>query len=232
MKNISKNIKFIRNIISSVKSVSPVELVAVTKTFPYQDILLALKCGIKHIAENKIQEAIPKFEQLKSSLIGIKKHFIGRLQSNKIKKIVKNFDLVHSLDSMKLAYGISYYAASIGKIQDCLIEVKISQETTKIGISINDVKNFYKKSQLIQNILIRGLMVVAPYSINSEDSRPYFRQIYSLFEDIKKTFNNSSFCILSMGMSGDYKIAVEEGSNMLRIGSAIFGERDYYSNSK
>jgi pyridoxal phosphate enzyme (YggS family) len=229
MKNISENIELIRNIIGSVRNTSPVELVAVTKTFSYRDVLLALGCGIKHIAESKIQEAIPKFEQLESSIAGITKHFIGHLQSNKIRKTVKNFDLIQSLDSIKFANEISCYAASIGKVQNCLIEVKVSQETSKIGISISDVKNFYKQCQLIQNILIKGFMIIAPYSTDPENSRPYFKRVRNLFENLKKTFNNPNFCILSMGMSGDYKIALEEGSNMLRIGSAIFGERDYYN---
>jgi pyridoxal phosphate enzyme (YggS family) len=228
MKNISRNIEFIRDTLNSLKSSAvSVELVAVTKTFPYQDVLEALKCGIKHIGENKIQEALPKFKQLDLSLKGITKHFIGCLQSNKVKKAVKNFDLIHSLDSVDLAREINRHAKNLGKVQSCLIEVKVSQEISKIGIAPYELEDFYKHCLSVSNILIKGLMIITPYSDNCEDSRPYFKQIYKLFEDIKKSFNNPNFSILSMGMSNDYKIAIEEGSNMIRLGSAIFGERDY-----
>jgi pyridoxal phosphate enzyme (YggS family) len=228
MKNICGNVKFIKNTIGLAKNVSVgIELVAVTKGFFCQDVLEAMKCGIKHIGESKIQEALPKFKQLGSAFDGITKHFIGRLQSNKVKRAVEMFDLIQSLDSLKLAIDISRHAADINKVQSCLIEVKVSQEITKIGVSPKDVKDFYAKCQLLPNILIKGLMVIMPLSNKPKDLRFYFRQARSLFEDIKKTSNNSDFSILSMGMSDDYKIAIEEGSTMVRIGSAIFGERDY-----
>jgi pyridoxal phosphate enzyme (YggS family) len=228
MKNICENIEFIKNTVSSIQKCScAVELIVVTKTFPYQCVLEALKCGIKHIGESKIKEALPKFEQLGLSLDGIMKHFIGHLQSNKAKKAVENFDLIHSLDSVKLADAISRYAVNRGKLQNCLIEVKISQEITKTGINPNDVEDFYKQCLLIPNILIKGLMCIAPYSGNHEDSRPYFRQAHNLFEKIKKSSSSSEFDTLSMGMSDDYKIAVEEGATMIRVGSAIFGKRNY-----
>ncbi|MDR1926634.1 MAG: YggS family pyridoxal phosphate-dependent enzyme [Endomicrobium sp.] len=228
MKNICDNIKSIKNTIGLVKNVSVgIELVVVTKGVFCQDVLEAIKCGIKHIGESKIQEALPKFKQLGSDFDGITKHFIGRLQSNKVKRAVEIFDLIQSLDSLKLAIDINRHAADINKVQNCLIEVKVSQEATKIGVSPKDVKGFYEKCQLIPNILIKGLMVIMPLSDNPKDLRFYFRQAHNLFEDIKKTSNNSDFSVLSMGMSDDYKIAIEEGSTMVRIGSAIFGERDY-----
>jgi pyridoxal phosphate enzyme (YggS family) len=228
MKDIRGNIEFIKNAVNSVKNASAaVELVAVTKTFPCHCVLEALKCGIKHIGENKIKEALPKFEQLGSSLDGITKHFIGHLQSNKAKKVVENFDLIHSLDSMKLAGAISRYAGNRGKLQGCLIEIKVSQEITKTGVDPNDAEDFYKQCILIPNISIKGLMVIAPCNYNLEDSRPYFKRVYNLFENIKKSSDGSEFNILSMGMSDDYKIAVEEGATMIRIGSAVFGKRNY-----
>ena len=227
MRNIREGVEFIENIINLTKSSdTSVELVAVTKTFPYQSVLEALKCGIKHVGENKIQEALPKFEQLGFSLRGITKHFIGCLQSNKVRKVVKNFDLIHSLDTIDLAYNISRHAKSLNKLQNCLIEVKVSHEISRIGVAPGEVEDFYKKCLLVPNITIRGLMVITPYSESSEDSRYYFKQVYRLFENIKKSFNNSNFDILSMGMSNDYKVAIEEGSNMIRVGSAIFGERE------
>jgi len=228
MKNISENIEFIRGTLNSLGSAAVcVELIAVTKTFSYKSVLEALKCGVRHVGENKIQEALPKFEQLGLSLRGITKHFIGRLQSNKVKKAVENFDLIQSLDTISLANNISCHAKNLGKVQSCLIEVKVSQEISKIGIAPDEVEDFYKYCLSISNILIKGLMVITPYSNNPENSRPYFKQVHKLFESIRKSFNNPNFNILSMGMSNDYKIAIEEGSNMIRLGSAIFGERDY-----
>jgi pyridoxal phosphate enzyme (YggS family) len=228
MRNIRANIEFIRNTLKSIENIPrPVEIIAVTKTFPYQDILEALDCGISHIGESKIQEVLPKFDRLGSSLSGVKKHFIGHLQTNKAKKAVENFDFIHSLDSLKLADDISHHAANAAKIQNCLIEVKVSQESSKTGVLSIDVNDFYVKCLSIPNIVIRGLMAITPYSNNPEDSRYYFKYVKSLFEGIKKSFANTNFSILSMGMSSDYKIAVEEGATMVRIGSAIFGERDY-----
>jgi pyridoxal phosphate enzyme (YggS family) len=224
MRNIYKNIEFVRDTLKLTKSV---EIIAVTKKFSYQDVLEALNCGIIHIGESKIQEALPKFDQLASSLPGIKKHFIGHLQTNKAKKAVENFDFIHSLDSLKLADEINRHAASTDKVQNCLIEVKVSQESSKTGVLPDDVNDFYVKCLSFPNIVIRGLMVITPYSNNPQNSRHYFKYVKNLFEDIKKSFANPNFDILSMGMSSDYRIAVEEGATMIRIGSAIFGERDY-----
>lgn len=227
MNKICENIASIMKSAESLKKAEFVEIIAVTKTFPYQDVQQAVNCGIKHIGESRIQEALPKFEQLGSSLEGIKKHFIGHLQSNKAKKAVENFDLIHSLDSADLAKDIARHAHNAGKVQDCLIEIKVSEERTKTGIKPEDICDFYSQCLQMPDILIKGLMAITPLSDNPEYSRPYFKQIYSLFTDIQNRFGKSDFNILSMGMSDDYKIALEEGSNMIRIGSAIFGDREY-----
>lgn len=227
MNKICKNIALIKESVESLKKQEKVELIAVTKTFPYQDVLQAIDCGIKNIGESKIQEALPKFEQLGNSINAVTRHFIGHLQSNKAKKAVENFDLIHSLDSLNLAKDISRHASNAGKIQNCLIEVKVSGEETKTGVKPEDISGFYLQCLELHDISVRGLMVITPLSDNPEDSRPYFKEIYELFENIKKTFKKEEFNILSMGMSDDYKIAVEEGSTMVRIGSAIFGNRDY-----
>jgi pyridoxal phosphate enzyme (YggS family) len=225
---IRQNINFIKENIKSVTGeFHNVEIVVVTKTFPCEYVSLALECGIKHIGESKIQEALPKFERLGGALEGVTKHFIGHLQSNKAKKAVLNFDLIDSLDSLDLAYDISRHAKEAGKIQDCLIEVKISDEESKTGICADLAGDFYSKCLLIENIAVKGLMAITPYGLSAEESRVYFREVYGLFKDFRKYGNNAGFSILSMGMSGDYKAAIEEGSNMVRIGSAIFGERDY-----
>ncbi|MDR1952152.1 MAG: YggS family pyridoxal phosphate-dependent enzyme [Elusimicrobiota bacterium] len=225
MENISKNIENVKENIKKTGSSGNVELVVVTKTFPPQFVSEAIKCGIKHIGESRIQEALPKFKQLDGELNGIKKHFIGHLQTNKVKKAVENFDLIHSLDSLDLAKTINKYAASIQKIQECLIEIKVSNESSKTGVSPQTIDEFYAQTLEFPNILIRGLMIIPPALDNVEESRIYFRQGYDIF--YRKCGQNKNFNILSMGMSGDYKIAIQEGSNMVRIGSAIFGRRDY-----
>jgi pyridoxal phosphate enzyme (YggS family) len=230
MNYICQNIKIVNNTIKLLEKITgSVELIAVTKTFTYSFVLEALKYGVKHIGESKVQEALIKFEQISPALMGmgITKHFIGHLQSNKAKRVVELFDLIHSLDSAKLAYNINRHAKGINKIQDCLIEVKFSKEISKAGISPDFVLDFYKECKSLSNINIKGLMLIAPYSYNPSDSRPYFKQAYNLFKYIQKSFADNNFNILSMGMSNDYKIAIEEGSTMVRIGSAIFGERDY-----
>jgi pyridoxal phosphate enzyme (YggS family) len=228
MNYICQNIYNISNTIKLLEKVSgTVDLVAVTKTFTYSFILEALKCGVKHIGESRVQEALTKFEQIGHVLLGTTKHFLGHLQSNKAKKVVEVFDLIHSLDSIKLAYDINRHAENINKIQDCLIEVKFSKEISKTGISPDFALNFYKECKSLSNINIKGFMLIAPYSDNPSDSRPYFKQAYNLFKYIQKNFADDNFNILSMGMSNDYKIAIEEGSTMVRIGSAILGERNY-----
>ncbi|MDR1928675.1 MAG: YggS family pyridoxal phosphate-dependent enzyme [Endomicrobium sp.] len=224
--NIYQNINFIKNFINKNKKFSnKIELVVVTKTFPSYSVTKSLDCGIKHIAESRLQEALPKFKQLGASINGVTKHFIGHLQSNKIKKIVENFDFIQSLDDLEKASSIGYHAKKKGKIQNCLIEVKISHEITKTGVEPENLKNFYKKCKLINGILIKGLMIIAPNNYNNpEELRPFFKLTRYLFEKIKISDNHANFNILSMGMSNDYKIAIEEGSNMIRIGSAIFGK--------
>ncbi|MDR0823241.1 MAG: YggS family pyridoxal phosphate-dependent enzyme, partial [Endomicrobium sp.] len=154
MDDIKSNIETVKSIVKSMqKSNNPVDVIAVSKTFSADYILEALNCNIKHIGESKIQEALPKFEILNGSLKGITKHFIGHLQSNKAKKAVENFDLIQSLDSLTLAKDIDKYANAIGKVQNCLIEVKIAQEPTKTGISPQDFKDFYSQCEELPNIL-------------------------------------------------------------------------------
>ena len=220
------NLDFIRKSIEENKKPSQfVELVAVTKTFPPSAVSTAIKNGIKHIGESKIQEALPKFAELGNDLNGVWRHFIGHLQSNKAKKAVENFDLIQSLDSFDLAKDIDRHAKNINKVQNCLIEVKVSTEATKTGINAENVEDFYKQCKDLPNVSIKGLMVITPLSANPEDSRAYFRDIHSLFKKLQ--YDDANFGILSMGMSDDYIIAVQEGATMVRVGSALFGERDY-----
>lgn len=230
MADISKNIEQIRNKIKETSNGKNVSIVAVTKTFGADCIESALLYGINNIGESKIQEALPKFDVLSNKGIfkNIKKHFIGHLQSNKAKKTVLNFDLIQSLDSKELAENINRHAENINKIQDCLLELKVSQEVTKHGISKEYIEDLYIYCiEKCKNIKICGIMTIAPYFEDKEKARPYFKAAYNIFTDLKNQFDNKDFLILSMGMSGDFEIALQEGSNMVRIGSALFGERIY-----
>lgn len=230
MADISKNIEQIRNKIKETSNGKNVSIVAVTKTFGADCIESALLSGINDIGESKIQEALPKFDVLSNKGIfkNIKKHFIGHLQSNKAKKAVLNFDLIQSLDSKELAENINRHAENINKIQYCLLELKISQEVTKHGISKEYIEDLYIYCiEKCKNIKICGIMTIAPYFEDKEKSRPYFKAAYDIFTDLKNQFYNEDFLILSMGMSDDFEIALQEGANMVRIGSALFGERIY-----
>lgn len=230
MADISKNIEQIRNKIKETSNGKNVSIVAVTKTFGADCIESAMLYGINDIGESKIQEALPKFDVLsnKKNFKNIKKHFIGHLQSNKAKKAVLNFDLIQSLDSKELAENINRHAENINKIQDCLLELKVSQEETKYGISKEYIEDLYIYCiEKCKNIKICGIMTIAPYFDNKEKSRPYFKAAYNIFTDLKNQFDNKDFLILSMGMSDDFEIALQEGANMVRIGSALFGERIY-----
>ena len=228
MSTIAENISFIKNRIEIAASGRKITLLAVTKTFSADCAKQAIETGILDIAESKIQEAIPKFEALSNSLKGINKHFIGHLQSNKAKKAVLNFDLIQSLDSIDLAKDINRHAKDTGKVQKCLIELKVSNEETKFGASKEKVYEIYDYCvSSCPNILICGIMTIAPYFEEKELVRPYFKLAYNVFENIKKIKSDSNFNILSMGMSDDFEIAIQEGSNMVRVGTAIFGERNY-----
>lgn len=228
MNIIPKRIENIRKRIANAADGESVTLVAVTKTFPAGDVQQALSAGINDIAESKIQEALPKFEVLSNSLDCVNKHFIGHLQSNKVKKAVLNFDLIQSLDSVCLADEINRHALEINKVQRCLIELKVSGEETKYGVSEEKVYEIYGHcASKCKNILICGIMTIAPYFESKENVRPYFGMAYKVYSHMRQNVGGKDFKILSMGMSGDFEIAIQEGSNMVRVGSSIFGERNY-----
>lgn len=201
-----------------------IAFVAVTKYVSVAKIEEAINLGINNIAESRIQESQNKFKQLSDLLPGVKKHFIGHLQTNKAKKAVEIFDLIQSVDSFYLAEEINKYAKNANKIQECLLELKVSHEERKFGILPEEVLNFIEKIADLKNIKISGLMVMAPYFENSENSRPYFQLAKKIFDKIRYNNTVPNFNILSMGMSNDFEIAIEEGSTMIRIGSAIFKE--------
>ncbi|MFN3740813.1 MAG: YggS family pyridoxal phosphate-dependent enzyme [Thermodesulfovibrionales bacterium] len=202
-----------------------IKLIAVTKTVPSEKIIEAIEAGLRIFGENRVQEARDKIPEimLRCPDITLSWHMIGPLQKNKAKYAVKLFDMIHSVDSKELAIEINKQAEKINKIQEILIEVKLSPEETKHGIRAEELFELLEFTTTLKNLEVKGLMTIPPYSDNSEDSRPYFRRLRKLLEEA----NTKGFPLkeLSMGMSGDFEIAVEEGATMVRIGTAIFGER-------
>jgi PLP dependent protein len=223
--NIEKNLETIKNRITRVLENSrlktSVTVLAVTKTATVEQIKEVLQAGLKDIGESRIQDAVRKFEAL-GAPAGVKRHFIGHLQSNKAKKALELFDLIQSVDSIELAGEIDRQAQKLNKIQDCLVELKLSPEQTKFGLSPASIFDFMEKALLLKNIAFRGLMTIAPYFPNPGDCRPFFREAREIFEKLKVSAGKPGFDILSMGMSGDFEVAIQEGSTMVRIGTAIF----------
>ena len=198
-----------------------IKLVAVTKTATLEQIKEAIKEGVKIIGENKVQEAKGKCQVLTTE---VKWHLIGHLQTNKVKYAVEIFDLIHSVDSIKLAKEIDKRSVQFKKTIDVLIEVNISGEETKYGYNPEKVEAFLKEISEFSGIRVRGLMTIAPISKNKEEVRPYFRRLRELSERIRdKNIKNIKMDYLSMGMTDDFEIAIEEGANMVRIGRGIFG---------
>ncbi|MDD4941314.1 MAG: YggS family pyridoxal phosphate-dependent enzyme [Candidatus Omnitrophica bacterium] len=191
-----------------------VTLVAVTKGRPAGDIFQALDAGISDIGENKVQEASAKYEAVSGRLrqgSPVRWHMIGHLQTNKVKDAVRMFDLIHSVDSLRLAQEIDTQAAKIGKVQDILVEVKTSPEATKYGIDPDALSGLVEKIARLKNVRLQGLMTMAPAGAAAESARPYFRAMRSF-----------GYAVLSMGMTDDFEVAVEEGATIVRIGRALF----------
>ncbi|MFH2019785.1 MAG: YggS family pyridoxal phosphate-dependent enzyme [archaeon] len=216
------------------------KLVAVTKNRSIAEIKEAIAAGITVIGENKIQEAELKYNELKEILDAkkIEFHFIGHLQTNKAKKAVEMFDVIQSVDSFILAKEIDKRAAQANKIQKILLQINIGKEEQKSGVLPEETLNSVKDILQLTNISMIGLMCILPYSKKTEDSRSYFKKMKSLFDNCKSSIEwvfqgvhpmipkKHQFDVLSMGMTNDYKVAIEEGSTMIRIGRGIFGERE------
>jgi len=202
---------------------SNVTLVAATKTRSVEEIKIVIEAGITIIGENYIQEAEKKFNILKEKA---KFHCIGHLQTNKIKKAVELFDMIETVDSIKIAREIDKKCKDIGKVMPILIEINSGKEPNKDGVMPENVESLIKQISILPNIQVKGLMTMAPYFDDPEKDRPYFKLTKGLFDKIK-TLNipNIDMKVLSMGMSDSYKIAIEEGANMVRIGTKIFGPR-------
>lgn len=207
------------------RSADDILLVAVTKTVPVSAIELAIQKKVNQFGENRVQELIEKYDILKERCNW---HFIGRLQTNKVKYIVDKVSMVHSVDRLNLAQEIQKRAKASGRVLDILIQVNISGEDTKAGISPENLVPFLKRVANFPNIKVKGLMTIAPYACDPEDIRWIFRGLKNISIDIgRENIDNIDMRYLSMGMSNDFEVAIEEGANIVRIGSSIFGERHY-----
>ena len=204
---------------------SDVTLIAVSKTKPIEMLQTVYDLGPRDFGENKVQEMCEKMEVLPKD---IRWHMIGHLQRNKVKYIVGQVALIHSVDSYRLAEEINIQAKKKNIIVPILVEVNIAHEESKFGISEEDAIQLVEEIAELENVRIKGLMTIAPYVENAEDNRLYFRKIKDLSVDIAaKNIDNVSMEILSMGMTGDYEVAIEEGATMVRVGTGIFGARNY-----
>lgn len=218
--SISENLKAIKEEIGS-----SVNLIAVSKTKPIEDIEEAYNFGVRDFGENKVQELVEKIETFKKD--DVKWHLIGHLQRNKVKYIVGKVYLIHSLDSIRLLKEIEKKYKEENKIAKVLIQINIGDDKNKYGIKEEELEEMIKACEECNNIKIEGLMTILPME-NNENCKGYFKQMKEIFDNLKsKSFKNIQMKYLSMGMSGDYKLAIEEGSNMIRVGQGIFGKRDY-----
>jgi pyridoxal phosphate enzyme (YggS family) len=232
--HIAENIRIIRDRIEAAakragRNPSDVKLVAVTKTVDVNRIKEAVISGVTILGENRVQEAKEKIEEFNrlqtpdSRLQTLSWHMVGHLQTNKAKTAVQFFDLIHSVDSIHLADEIDRHAKKLGKIQRALIEVNLAGEKTKHGVSKEGTISLLKKMSKLKNISVEGLMTMPPFSENPEDARPHFKELKNLIDETEKA--GLDLTELSMGMSNDFEVAIEEGATMVRIGTAIFGER-------
>ena len=220
MKNIEENIKKIMD-----KLPAGVRLVAAAKTRSSEEIEEAIHAGVKTIGENYIQEAEKVFETIGNK---VKWHFIGHLQKNKVKKAVKIFDMIETVDSYPLAREINEKCILISKIMPILIEINSGREEQKFGVLPEEALDLIKEISFLSHIKVKGLMTMGPPFGNPEDSRPYFKETKKLFDEIKaKELPNVEMNDLSMGMTNSFQIAIEEKANIVRIGTLIFGERSY-----
>lgn len=207
------------------RDIDEITLIAVSKTKPLSDIEELIAGGVAEFGENKVQELVDKYENVSKP---VNWHLIGHLQTNKVKYIVDKACLIHSVDSYKLAKEIEKEAVKKGVNVNILVQVNVANEETKFGLDTSQVMELVEDISKLSNIRIRGLMTIAPYVENPEDNRVYFRQLKQLLLDIKtKNIDNVDMSILSMGMTNDYEVAIEEGATMVRVGTGIFGERNY-----
>ena len=227
---IRENLEKVQNNISIActkanRSANDVTLIAVSKTKPVELLQEAYDAGVRDFGENKVQEIMDKYDKLPSD---IRWHMIGHLQRNKVKYIIDKVVLIHSVDSLRLAEEISKQAQKHNLTMPILVELNIGAEDTKFGTSLEEAIALVKEISLLPNIQIKGLMTVAPFVDDAQENRHYFNAMKHLSVDImKENIDNVCMDILSMGMTGDYEVAIEEGATMVRVGTGIFGERNY-----
>ncbi len=201
-----------------------VKLLGASKTVPPEKIREFYGCGLKVYGENRVQEFLKKFEALQD--LNIEWHFIGYLQTNKVKYLMNKVVLIHSLDRKSLADEIQKRAQKAGITQNVLIEVNVGGEETKAGVEPQNLKELFEYTLSLQNLRVLGLMCIPPYLEDPEEVRPYFRRLRELKEELEREFN-VKLPHLSMGMSHDFEVAIEEGATIVRVGTALFGERKY-----
>ncbi len=203
-----------------------VKLLAATKTVSAEYINFAADCGLRVIGENRVNELLEKYDAIDKTKLDI--HFIGQLQTNKVKYIIDKVSMIHSVDSVKLAKEISRLAIKHGKVMDVLVEINIGGEESKGGITPEETENFLREIAVLEGIRVRGLMTIPPKCEDKAKNIGFYQKIRKIFIDIKgKNVDNIIMDYLSAGMSGDWREAVDCGSNMVRIGSGIFGARQY-----
>ncbi len=232
LKAVEENFLRIRDTVSNTaikagRSPEEVRLMAVTKTVEYPYINRAIELGADLIGENRVQEFLGKKDDLK--LDNVEKHLIGHLQTNKVKQIVGEVDMIESVDSYKLAKEISKVSEAKGVSTKVLVEVNVGKEESKSGIYIEQLEELLFRISELECIKVCGLMTIPPVCESQDEARRYFEKMHRAFIDIKsKNIDNINMDVLSMGMSGDYEAAILEGSNIVRVGSAIFGARKYF----
>ena len=202
-----------------------VTLIAVSKTKPVPMLQEIYDENIRDFGENKVQELVEKYDELPQD---IKLHMIGHLQRNKVKYVVGRAALIHSVDSVRLAEAIDQEAEKKGIVMPVLVEVNVASEESKFGVRVEECADFIENIAKMEHISVEGLMTIAPFVENAEDNRKYFAKLRELSVDISaKNIDNVNMRDLSMGMTGDYEVAIEEGATMVRVGTGIFGERNY-----
>ena len=228
---IKDNLKIVENNIANAckksgRNIEDVTLICVSKTKPVSMIYEAMECGYDTFGENKVQELCNKYEEINDSKI--KWHLIGHLQTNKVKYIVDKACLIHSVDSLHLAETISKEAVKKGVSTDILIEVNVAREDTKFGVMVEECEALIQEIAKLPGINIKGLMTIAPFVDNPEENRIHFANLRKLLIDINsKNIDNVFMNVLSMGMTNDYEVAIEECATHIRVGTGIFGERQY-----
>ena len=205
------------------RNVDEVTLIAVSKTKPEEMLMEAYEAGARDFGENKVQEILEKRPEIPEDA---RFHMIGHLQRNKVRQVIDKVVLIHSVDSLRLAEQIETEAEKKDLHVDILLEVNVARDESKYGFFLEEVEDALKKISQYSHLTVKGLMTIAPYVENPEENRDIFKKLYQLFIDIKsKNIDNGTMSVLSMGMTGDYQVAIEEGSTMIRVGTGIFGAR-------